>query len=232
MKITFIGTGNSGSKTRANPSVLIDDLLIDIGCGTVKQLGNLNIETKGIKYVLISHFHSDHFADIIHLLVARYFRNENKNLIRILGPIGLEKTIRDFITLTQDNVMLLNNTEIIDLKENEELELDEFKITPLSLVHGNVKSIYGYIIEKDNKKIGYACDTTVCDNFEEICKNVDYLFGDVNGITTTPMHMGLADFTEYAKKYKNCKFYAIHRGDYEDRNEYVNFPEDGDILII
>ena len=232
MEITFIGTGNSGSKKRANPSVLIDDLLIDIGCGTVKQLGNLNIETKGIKYVLISHFHSDHFADIIHLLVARYFRNENKNLIRILGPIGLEKTIRDFITLTQDNVMLLNNTEIIDLKENEELELDEFKITPLSLVHGNVKSIYGYIIEKDNKKIGYACDTTVCDNFEKICKNVDYLICDVNGIETTPIHMGLNDFTEFAKKYKDCKFYAIHRGDYEERNEFVNFPEDGDVLNI
>ena len=40
------------------------------------------------------------------------------------------------------------------------------------------------------------------------------------------------DFTEHAKEYKNCKFYAIHRGDYEDRNEYVNFPEDGDVLII
>ena len=37
MKITFIGTGNMGCKTRANSSVLIDDLLIDIGCGTVKQ---------------------------------------------------------------------------------------------------------------------------------------------------------------------------------------------------
>ena len=37
MKITFIGTGNMGCKSRGNPSVLIDDLLIDIGCGTVKQ---------------------------------------------------------------------------------------------------------------------------------------------------------------------------------------------------
>ena len=54
MKITFIGTGNMGCKTRANSSVLIDDLLIDIGCGTVKQLGRLDIETKRIKYILIS----------------------------------------------------------------------------------------------------------------------------------------------------------------------------------
>ena len=64
MKITFIGTGNMGCKKRANTSVLIDDLLIDIGCGTVKQLGRLDIETKRIKYILISHFHSDHFAAV------------------------------------------------------------------------------------------------------------------------------------------------------------------------
>ena len=47
----------------------------------------------------------------------------------------------------------------------------------------------------------------------------------------------LGDFGDTFKNHKIvyyivCKFYAIHRGDYEDRNEYVNFPEDGDILII
>ena len=232
MKITFIGTGNMGCKKRANTSVLIDDLLIDIGCGTVKQLGRLDIETKRIKYILISHFHSDHFADILHILVTRRIRKENDNKIKVLGPIGIEKTIKDFLTITQDNEILLDELEIIELKENESFKINEYVIKPLPLVHGKTKSIYGYIIEKDNKQIGYTCDTTVCENFEEICKNVNYLIGDANSITTNANHMGLNDFTEYAKKYKNCKFYAIHRGDYEDRNEYVNFPDDGDVLII
>lgn len=232
MKITFIGTGNMGCKKRGNPGVLIDDLLIDMGCGTIKQLGRFDIDTKDIKYILISHFHPDHFGDMAHYLITRYARGEIKNTIKIIGPIGLEKKLKDLLLVEENRLELLEGTEIIELKENIEANIDGYKIKPIPLTHGRIKPAYGYIIEKDNKQIGYTCDTTVCDNFEEICKNVDYLFGDVNGITTTPMHMGLADFTEYAKKYKNCKFYAIHRGDYEDRNEYVNFPEDGDVLKI
>ncbi len=232
MKITFIGTGNMGCKLRGNPSVLIDDLLIDIGCGTVKQLGRFDIETKSLKYIVISHYHPDHFADIGHFFVTRYSRNELDNRIKIIGPIGLEERIKGFLKITELGEELLKGVEIIELEENIEVNIDKYKIKPILLTHGRIKPSYGYIIEKDNKKIGYTCDTTVCENFEEICKNVDYLLGDVNGITTNPAHMGLNDFTEYAKKYNNCKFYAIHRGDYEERNEFVNFPEDGDVLNI
>ena len=232
MHITFIGTGNMGCKSRGNPGVLIDDLLIDMGCGTVKQLGRLDIETKNINYILISHYHPDHFGDIAHYLITRYARREMQNPIKIIGPIGLEKRLKDLIFIEDNGLELLEGVKIIELEENIEVNIDEYKIKPIPLTHGRVKPVYGYIIEKENKKIGYTCDTTVCHNFEEICKSVDYLFGDANSINTTPMHMGLTDFTEYAKKYKNCKFYAIHRSDYEDRNEYVNFPEDGDVLNI
>ena len=232
MKITFIGTGNMGCKSRGNPSVLIDDLLIDVGCGTVKQLGKFDIETKNLKYIVISHYHSDHFADIGHFFVTRYIRKELNNRIKIIGPIGLEERIKGFFKMTEHGEELLENTEIMELKENKEANIDNYIIKPIPLSHGRIKPTYGYIIEKDNKRIGYTCDTTVCDNFEKICKSVDYLIGDANGINTNANHMGLTDFTEYAKKYKKCKFYAIHRGDYEDRNEYVNFPEDGDVLII
>ena len=232
MKITFIGTGNMGCKSRGNPGVLIDDLLIDIGCGTVKQLGRFDIKTKDLKYIVISHYHSDHFADIGHFFVTRYIRGELDNKIKIIGPIGLEERIKGFFKMTEHGEELLENTEIIELEENIEVNIDEYKIKPIPLIHGKIKPTYGYVLEKDNKRIGYTCDTTVCDNFEEICKNVDYLIGDANKITTNANHMGLTDFTEYAKKYNNCKFYAIHRSDYEDRNEYVNFPEDGDILKI
>lgn len=46
MKITFVGTGTMGCITRCNTSVLIDNILFDIGMGTVKQLERLKIYTK------------------------------------------------------------------------------------------------------------------------------------------------------------------------------------------
>ena len=48
MKISFIGTGTMGSITRCNTSILVDDILFDIGMGTVKQIERLKIYTKSI----------------------------------------------------------------------------------------------------------------------------------------------------------------------------------------
>ena len=75
MKVTFIGTGTMGCTTRCNTSVLVDDILFDIGMGTVKQIERLKIYTKSINYLVISHFHADHFLDIPNLLIGRGIRN-------------------------------------------------------------------------------------------------------------------------------------------------------------
>ena len=48
MKITFVGTWTMGCITRCNTSVLIDNILFDIGMGTVKQLERLKIYTKKV----------------------------------------------------------------------------------------------------------------------------------------------------------------------------------------
>ena len=46
-----------------------------------------------------------------------------------------------------------------------------------------------------------------------------------------PMHMGLDELIEISEKYPNCKFYAIHRSDYEvPQDKKVFFPKDGDII--
>ena len=89
MKITFIGTGTMGSLTRCNTSVLIDDILFDVGMGTMKQIGRLNIDTKAIRYLVISHFHADHFLDIPNLLIgSKEIRKEKEQKLTIIGPIG------------------------------------------------------------------------------------------------------------------------------------------------
>ena len=59
------------------------------------------------------------------------------------------------------------------------------------------------------------------------------MFSDVTGIKTTNMHMGLEDYKELYKEYPSCKFYAIHRADYNVEGiSSVKFPNDGEILDI
>lgn len=241
MKVTFIGTGTMGCTTRCNTSVLVDDILFDIGMGTVKQIERLKIYTKSINYLVISHFHADHFLDIPNLLIGRGIRKETENKLIIIGPIGIRNKTIDLMNFTHadgdeykyDNIEEKYNIEFIELQNKEQYCTEKFKITALSLKHGKCEPINGYILEKDQKLLSYACDTSFCMNYYEMCGKSDYMFSDVTGLKTTDMHIGLEDYKELYKEYPNCNFYAIHRADYNvDAINSVKFPNDGDMIEI
>lgn len=242
MKVTFIGTGTMGCTTRCNTSVLVDDILFDIGMGTVKQIERLKIYVKSIRYLVISHFHADHFLDIPNLLIGRGIRKEtNDYKLIIIGPVGLRKKTIDLMTFTHgdgnehkyDKIEEKYNIEFIELNNEEHYCTDKFKITALSLKHGTCLPVNGYILEKGGKNISYACDTIFCENYCKMCDISNYIFSDVNGLKSTDVHMGLENYKELCAKNLNCKFYAIHRSDYDVNDiDNIKFPNDGEILEI
>lgn len=241
MKLTFIGTGTMGCTTRCNTSILIDDILFDIGMGTVKQIERLKIYTKNINYIVISHFHSDHFLDIPNFLIGRGIRKETDKLLTVIGPIGTkEKTIQLMkFTHSDGNKDKYNdieekyNIKFIELNNEEIYSNERFKITAYTLKHGGCIPINGYVLEKDKKIVSYACDTSFCDNFYKMCSISDYMFADVTKIQTNDVHIGLENYKELYKDYPKCKFYAIHRSDYNTTGiTEIKFPNDGDTLEI
>ncbi len=125
------------------------------------------------------------------------------------------------------------NIEIIELKNGEIFENNEIKLTAYDLEHGGCKPILGYVLEKDNMRIGYATDTTLCENVKEICSVADYVFLDATNTIPTKMHMGIEEVVWLAKQFPDKKIYAIHRSDYVHSHiSEINFPEDGDVLEI
>ena len=241
MKITFIGTGTMGCTTRCNTSVLIDDILFDIGMGTVKQIERLRIYTKQINYLVISHFHADHFLDIPNLLIGRKIRKETENKLIIIGPKGIRRKTVELMNFTHadgdehkyDNIEEKYNIEFIELLNEQTYSTEKFKITALSLKHGDCTPVNGYILEKEQKVLSYACDTSFCDNYYKMFEKSDYMYSDVTGLKTTDVHMGLEDYKELYKKYPKCKFYVIHRADYNVEGiNNIKFPNDGDVLEI
>lgn len=235
MKIKLIGTGTMGSRTRCNTSMMVDDILFDIGMGTIKQIERLKIYKESVKYVCISHYHADHFLDIPNLLVGR--RNKDEQTITFIGPKGLRNKVIELMKFTHadgdehkyDNIEEKKNIQFCELGEHEVFEGPDFTITAIPMKHGNCKPIYGYILQKENQKIAYCCDTTLFDEFYDICEKADYMFSDATKLQTNDSHMGLEDYEKIANQYPNCKFYALHRGDYEiPQKSAVHFPMDGD----
>ena len=99
MEVTFVGTGSMASLVKFNTSVLIDDILFDCGNGTVKQLNKLKIPARKIRYLVVTHFHSDHTFDIPNLLAMRLLNKDMDDKIIVIGPKGLRQRIIDIATL-------------------------------------------------------------------------------------------------------------------------------------
>ncbi|MCI9087879.1 MAG: ribonuclease Z [Clostridia bacterium] len=239
MEIRCIGTGTMGSTTRGNQSILVDDILFDIGSGVVKKIEAMQIYTKSIKYLVITHVHADHFVDLPNYLIGRSIRKENSQTLPIICGKGVkEKAIKLFELCFGDgnkdkynNFEEKYNVQFIELEDGQSYSNNRIKLTAYDLEHGGCKPILGYTLEKEGKVVGYATDTTLCENVEKICQKCDIAFLDATNTIPTKSHMGLDEVIELSKKYPKCKIYAVHRSDYVHSHiKEINFPEDEQII--
>lgn len=242
MKIRCIGTGTMGSTQRGNQSIMVDDeILFDIGSGVVKKIEQLKVYTKPIKYLLITHVHADHFVDLPNYLIGRSIRGEDQRMLYIFCGKGIREKVIQLFELcfgngNKEKYEDFNkkfNVKFFELGDGEYVQTAEMKITAYELQHGDCKPILGFTLEKDDKTIGYATDTTLCDNVKKICEKSDCAFLDATRMKATNSHMGLEDVINISEEFPNKKIYAIHRNDdvYKE-NVNVEFPNDGDIIEI
>ena len=235
LKIKFIGTGNIESK-RCSSSMLIDDILFDVGNGVSLQLDLFNIDLDNIKYLVITHFHSDHIYDIVPFLLSRTFRGYTSKLT-IIGPKGLRERIIFLLNWgLSDGVDIYSNfekkwnMEVIELGTDEEYLINNKILKAYKLDHGYNKEVLGYTYDN---KIAYLTDTKMCYSVYKLASEVKYVVIDALDVKQFNQHLCVDEVVTLAKNNPENKFYAIHRDDY-DTSIYkeINFPSDGEELII
>ncbi len=97
MEIIVLGSGTMTSLPDRNPAgyLLLENasaLLLDVGPGIIRQLSVLPFPLTRISTILITHFHPDHYADLVPLLMARYLvQKEINRQLTIVGPFGLKE---------------------------------------------------------------------------------------------------------------------------------------------
>lgn len=156
--ITFLGTsGMQPTKERALPSIHLayrdENLLLDCGEGTQRQMRIANLKPTRLTKILITHNHADHLlglAGLIRNLVA----NEFRGVLEIYGPKNIDYYLKNLINCTiPPNIAF--NIKLAIVKEGTIFENSYFKIEASRLKH--TAECYGYsIIEKDRRKINLA----------------------------------------------------------------------------
>ncbi len=98
VEIIFLGTGTGvPSAGRAAPAVAVRtggiNILVDSGPGTLRQLAKAGLPYSDLDFILYTHFHPDHTAELVpYLFAAKYQLGfSRRNPVRIIGPEGLKK---------------------------------------------------------------------------------------------------------------------------------------------
>lgn len=239
MKVNVIGTSCTWFK-RKNTSYLIDDKIVfDVPNGAYKDIINLTTIEK-ISSILISHMHSDHFADF--RVFALIFKNDLKSLEKkkmIYAPKGAIETVVELNRLMcgrADELVVedyLKTMTFVDLCDGLEFEIDDYKVTSYKMEHA-IHETYGFTFEdKNGKVVGFSSDTSMCDNLHKILQKSDYAFIEMAAVKESNAHLSINQVEELIKKYPNCKIFPVHTSDKtqkyaEDNN--MNYLHDGQIL--
>lgn len=240
MKFKFLGTGQLATKRRCTSFIVNDSILFDIGNGTVAGLIENGLDVSNIKVIVISHFHADHFGDIVYFFHRRSIQGLTDKQLMIIGPKGLkQKAIGLEVQMFGDfgdfkDIEERWNLKFAELDDDQKVIAEDFEITAFRVKHGT-GTCNGYIIkQRDGATLGYTGDACLSDGLVGRIPEAKNWIMDANDVMRMEnFHIGFGEVIGIADTHKNTTFYAVHRKDYDTGNAPANLicPIDNDEYV-
>ncbi len=218
---------------RPNTNFLVDEvMLIDTPQSFTKFF---HIDYEKLKYILITHFHSDHFTDL-HIICDYLFKRKNKEKVKLIAPkTALDRLYKlgKLLELKRSKKDLLKIFDVVEMKDGKSVVIDNYTVTAFKVKH-NVKYPFAYTVEKDGKVAGFSGDTAYCENLIKLIEKSDIVFIDTATEKVNDTHLSTGEVLKLMTKYKNKKFYSIHTTDNIQQNfqDKLNLPNiNSEILL-
>ena len=212
MEIQVIGTGSMWTKYNSACYLIDDKIMIDFPNGACKYLYRLNIIPNTINYVLLTHFHGDHYFDMPFYLLNKA-KSDNKDVFIYCSKEGKRK-INKIGNLAFPNSY---NNACYELNLNyifkKNFRIDKYDVCKLLVDHGRMKPAFGYMFKTKNSFVGFTGDTALCENVEIMTSKCSYLFCDCMLKKGNNKHQGIDNLKYLSSKYPNCKFVVSHLED-------------------
>ena len=216
--------GGKNIRTRSQ-SLINDDLLIDFPPDTYHHFLTQSIEGDKIKYLLITHAHSDHlYSRDLFRHYGCYAHDMRVQTLELYGSSHTASTLEKNIPNVNVNV----------LKAFETVEIGSYRVTPIPARHMPGGEPFNYIIESEGKILLYAHDTGYFfdETFDYIEKNnirFDMISMDCTNVDIpvpdTGSHMGFPNINRVVERLRS--FGAVN----ESTVIYVNhFSHNGNPL--
>jgi ribonuclease BN (tRNA processing enzyme) len=195
-RIILLGTKGGprvGEAGRSNPStlILINDVpyVVDCGYGTSRQLLAAGISLNRVRYIFITHHHSDHNLEYGPLFYNSWITGLPVH-VDAYGPSGLRKMTQDFFSYMKFDI----DTRIVDEgrpdprkmifphefnKPGLVMQNDDVKVTTCLVRHPPIKQAYAYRFDAKDRSVVISGDTAYAPELAEFAKGADVLVHEV-----------------------------------------------------
>src|SRR3989344_1397580 len=152
MEVLFLGTsGMHPTKERNLFSILVshgsENILVDCGEGTQRQMRIAGFRSPKISKILITHLHGDHINGLLGLL-QNLNANQYSKKLQIYGPNGLKELMKNISNIIGEKL----NFEVIEISSGIIFKENDFYVEAIELKHST--KVYGYsFIENDKRKM-------------------------------------------------------------------------------
>lgn len=179
MQVTILGSGTAVPDPNRFPSgVLVTHentvLVVDMGPGVLRRLAQAGHSPDQITAVLLTHFHTDHTADLAALLFA--LRNPNfhgRPNLPLIANTGLCDLL-DHMTAAWPWLAPKPGEYALERREigPGSFRIDDLEITAVPIRHTAASLAYR-ITAPDGASVALSGDADVCDGLAEVARDTD-----------------------------------------------------------
>jgi ribonuclease BN (tRNA processing enzyme) len=190
-RIVFLGTkgGPRVGLGRSNPAnlVVVNDtpFVIDCGMGVSRQLVAAGVPLETVKYIFISHHHSDHNLEYGNLAYNAWVTGLSTP-IHSFGPKGIEAMTKTFFELNRFDIEIRIEDEgrpdlrkLLIAKDITEdgvvLQTADVKVTAFRTPHPPITDNFAYKFETPDGVIVFSSDTNYNPKLAEFAEGADVL---------------------------------------------------------
>jgi ribonuclease BN (tRNA processing enzyme) len=195
-RIILLGTKGGpslGTSGRNNPStlLLINDIpyVIDCGYGVSRQLINAGVSLDRLRYIFITHHHSDHDLEYGPLIYNAWVAKHAPHL-DAYGPTGLIKMTRDFFSYMKFDVDariadegLADPRKLVTVHEFDRagavMQNADVTVTSLRVRHPPITQSYAYRFDAKDRSVVISGDTAYAPELADFAKGADVLIHEV-----------------------------------------------------
>ena len=218
---TWVTLGTSGGPVtnpgRSQPANLLrfagKDYLVDVGDGAAGQISKVDVQSKMIDGVFISHLHFDHTGGLAAILGLR-FQTSGSDPLTIYGPPGTRKMVEGLLASMVPGATANYGVagappadhragiEVVELRGGDSITVDGMRVQVASNTHYSFPpqsdlaqrfQSLSYRFDLPGRSIVYTGDTGPSDAVETLAMDADLLVAEMMDIPLTIERMRMAN---------------------------------------